>query len=129
MGSKKSKKAGDSGPMRSRLAHIRSCEKSGESLKAYAERHGLSVHGLYQAKKLARQEGLLPPHRGSGLPRKSRKKNPAPVRFAEAVVGARDLGAVPSWRLRLPTGVVIESHTALEPDQLLHLIRALRGDE
>jgi transposase len=128
MGSKKSRKGGDSGALRDRLAHIRACEKSGGSLKAYAERHGLSVYALYQAKKIARQRGLLPPHRSHSA-RRPRKKRPEPVRFAEAVVQARDPGASPTWRLRLASGDVIESHATLEHDQLLHLIRALRGDE
>lgn len=127
MGSKESRKGGASGALRDRLAHIRACEKSGESLKAYAERHGLSVHTLYQAKKLARQRGLLPPHRGHRA-RRPRKKRSESVRFAEAVVRPRDPGAGPTWRLRLASGDVIESHCALEHDQLLHLIRALRGD-
>ncbi len=128
MGSKKSRKGGDSEALRDRLAHIRACEKSGESLKAYAERHGLSVHGLYQAKKMARQRGLLPPHRSHSA-RRPRKMRREAVRFTKAVVRPRDRGANPTWRLRLASGDVIESHATLEPDQLLHLIRALRGDE
>ncbi len=128
MRSKKSRKGRGPGALHDRLAHIRACEKSGESLKACAERHGLSVHALYQAKKMARQRGLLPPHRSHGA-RRPRKKRPEPVRFAEAIVRPRDPGASPTWRLRLASGDVIESHATLEPDQLLHLIRALRGDE
>ena len=60
MGSKKSGVSGASARLRKRLSQIRACEQSGETLKTYAARHGISVHGLYQAKKQARQQGLLP---------------------------------------------------------------------
>ncbi len=127
MGSKKSRKTGGTGMLRDRLAHILACEKSGESLKAYAERHGLSVHALYQAKKMARQRGLLPPHRIDEGRAKKRKRSD-PVRFTEAVVRPRHSEAGPTWRLRLASGDVIESHSTLEHEALVHLIRALRGD-
>jgi transposase-like protein len=63
MGSKRSSGAGPFVTLRKRLAQIEACEKSGESLKEYARRHGLSVHALYQAKKVARRQGLIPPYR------------------------------------------------------------------
>jgi hypothetical protein len=127
MGSKRSKVAGVSGKLRRQLAHIRASEKSGETLKEYAARHGLSVHALYQAKKVARQQGLLPPYR-SGLRRAPvTKKNSAPARFAEAVTVAQRSVLSPAWRLRLASGDVVESDTALQPEELVHLIQALRG--
>jgi hypothetical protein len=127
MASKRSRKTGDPGKLRDRLAHIHACEKSGKSLKAYAEHHGLSVHALYQAKKMARERGLLPPHRSDGT-RAPRKRRSDPIRFAEAVVRPLPAGDGPTWRLRLASGDVIEGHCALEHDDLLHLIRALRGN-
>ena len=63
MSRRSSKRGSASALLRERLSLIRACEKSGESLKSYAERHGISVHALYQAKKAARKRGLLPPHR------------------------------------------------------------------
>ena len=42
MARKDSKGSGVSPALRTRLAQIRACEASGESLKAYAERHGIS---------------------------------------------------------------------------------------
>ena len=63
MGTARSAEEHLSPTLRERLSQIRACEKSGESLKAYAERHAMSVGSLYQAKKLARQQGALPPHR------------------------------------------------------------------
>jgi len=38
---------------------LNEAELQSKSLKAYAARHGISVHSLYQAKKQARQQGLL----------------------------------------------------------------------
>ena len=43
MGSKRSSRAGPSVTLRKRLAQIEACEKSGESLKAYARRHALTA--------------------------------------------------------------------------------------
>ena len=49
---------------RERLAAVRACEKSGETLKSYAARQGLSVHSLYQAKKVARADRTIKPRFG-----------------------------------------------------------------
>lgn len=40
---------------------IEAFARSGEPLKRYAERTGLSIHTLYQAKKELRKKGVLPP--------------------------------------------------------------------
>ena len=128
MGTKRSRKGEGRETLRDRLAHIRACEKAGGSLKAYAERHGLSVHPLYQAKKIARQRGLLPPYASEGARRPVKKKS-SPGLFAEAVVvRPRDLGVGPTWRLRLASGDVLEGHSPLERGELVHLLRALRGN-
>lgn len=128
MGSKRSKAAGVSGKLRHQLAHIRASEKSGETLKGYAGRHGLSVHALYQAKKVARQQGLLPPHgRGPGRAPVTKTNSAAP-RFAEAVALPQRSYSSAAWRLRLASGDVLESDAALGREELVHVIRALRGD-
>jgi transposase-like protein len=127
MGSKRSEAVGVSGKLRHQLAHIRASEKSGETLKEYAGRHGLSVHALYQAKKVARQQGLLPPHRRGPSRAPVTKKKSAPLRFAEAVALPQRSASSPAWRLRLASGDVLESDTALESQGLAHLIQALRG--
>ena len=63
--------------LRKGLAHIRSCEKSGETLKSYAERRGLSVRSLYDAKKKLRVHGIVAPHgkppAAAALPRNLRR--------------------------------------------------------
>lgn len=124
MGSKNSSGDRASSNLRKRLAEIRACEKSGESLKDYAERRGLSVHMLYQAKKVARQQGLLAPHRAEAVQRKRSKARPRP-RFVDAVRRDETQSLSAAWRLRLPTGAVFESGTALSPDEIIQLVDAL----
>jgi len=111
--------------LRKRLAVIRTCEESGESLKDYAARQGLSVHMLYQAKKVARQQGLLAPHRAEPVKRTRLKSSPRP-RFVDAVRRDEAQPLAAAWRLRLPTGVVFESGTPLSPDEIIKIVDALR---
>jgi len=41
------------------LGHLRACGHSGETVRAYAKRHGFSEHGMYQAAKDLRRRGVL----------------------------------------------------------------------
>jgi len=112
--------------MRERLAAVRACEKSGETLKSYAAREGLSVHSLYQAKKLARQQGILASHRGQkvepSVPRASQ-----PRRFVEGIRRADAGAGGATWRIRFPSGVVLESSAPLALEEALRLIDRLGG--
>ena len=126
MGSKSSSSGGASGTLRKRLAQIRACERSGESLKAYAERHDLSVHVLYGAKRLARQQGLLPPHRAERARAARSTRDQAP-RFAEAIARTRGADSGAAWRLRFAGGEALESSTPLGIEEALRLIEAVRG--
>ncbi len=128
MGTRKSKTEELSPTLREQLAHIRASEKSGETLKAYAKRHRVSVQALYQAKKTARQRGLLPPHRARRKAVGESKKRPMSPRFIEAVQSHRPSVPSPAWRLRLTSGEVFESNCDLDSRELARLIRALRGD-
>lgn len=115
-----------------RLAEVERCDRRGESLTAYAQRTDQSVYGFYEAKRVARRAGVLPPHReektnaqrGGGL-------NAAP-RFVEAVLAtpserASGSGGLVAWRLRLPGGAVLESTTPLDPASLDRLVAGLSG--
>jgi hypothetical protein len=126
MGSAKAGAGRLSPTLRKRLEQVKACEKSGESLKAYAGRHEISVHALYQAKKLGRRNGLLPPHRGSES-KSAESKQRRPSRFVEAVRPPVGREPGPAWRLRLAGGEVLESSTSLGIDETLALIEALRG--
>ncbi len=128
MGSKKSRSSEASARLRKRLEQIRACEQSGETLKAYAARRRISVHALYQAKKQARQQGLLPAH-GSQKTRAVRSKGaraPRRPRFVEAISAPAAATPDCAWRLRLRSGDVLESSTPLTDLETVRLIAALR---
>jgi hypothetical protein len=112
--------------LRKQLAHIRASEQGGETLKSYADRNGLSVHSLYQAKKQARQQGHLAPHRGKAAA-SNEPRAPKPPRFVEAVrrTEARDPGS--SWRVRFSSGAELESATPLSIEEMLRLVETLGG--
>jgi len=116
-----------SATLRKHLDVIEACARSGEPLKRHAARTGLSIHTLYQAKKELRKKGVLPPpKRRRGKVRKPRRDVQHGPRFVEAVPRRSEGAAVnPAWRLRLPTGVVFESMTAITADEIVRLARAL----
>ena len=126
MGSKKAGAGAAAATLRKRLVQVSACERAGESLKAYAARHGISVHSLYQAKKEARRQGLLPAYGAEkGSPaRSSRAVRP---RFIEAISAPAMPQPGHSWRLRFSSGEVLESSTPLGGDEALRLIDVLRG--
>ena len=128
MGSKKSRGRKASAQLRKRLEQVRACEESGETLKAYATRRKISVHALYQAKKQARQQGLLPAHvtRKTRAVRAKRPKATRRSRFVEAISAPAPPTPGCAWRLRLRSGDVLESSTPLTDHETLRLIDALR---
>lgn len=126
MEGKKSRGRGAAARLRERLRQVRACEESGETLKGYAARRGISVHSLYQAKKQARQQGLLPAY-GTQEARAARPKRPPRSRFVEAIAAPIASAPTLAWRLRLRSGDVLESSTPLGSDEALRLIDALRS--
>jgi len=107
------------------LAEVRACEKSGEPLSSYAERKGVSVHALYQAKKRARELGLFPAHRKGKIPSSSPRRSRA-GRFVEAIRRVEPGEPSVAWRVRLPGGVVFESVAPLSHDDVLQLVDSLK---
>jgi len=128
MGSRKSRGRKALAPLRKRLEQVRACERSGETLKAYATRRKISVHALYQAKKQARQQGLLPAHvtQETRAVRAKRPKATRRSRFVEAISAPATPTPGCAWRLRLRSGDVLESSTPLTDHETLRLIDALR---
>ena len=126
MGSKKSRGRKASAQLRGRLEQVRACEESGETLKAYATRRKISVHALYQAKKEARQQGLLPAY-GTRKTCAVRPKATRRPRFIEAISAPVTPTPGYAWRLRLRSGDVLESSMPLTGHETLRLIDALRG--
>jgi len=115
--------------LRDRVAAIRACERSGETLNAYAARTGVSVSTLYEAKRRARSLGLLPPYRSAR--RRAATKPPSwesgATRFVEATVRPAPRDEAFAWRLRFPGGEILEATTPLGGDETLRLIELLRG--
>jgi hypothetical protein len=114
--------------LRQHLVHVKACEASGETLKAYAQRRDLSVQSLYQAKKVARKKGLLAPH-GSPSSVGSGKKTARRRRFAEArtTTASATPAANPTWRIRFTCGAVLESNAPLSMEDVLRLADQFRG--
>ena len=98
------------------LRHIRTAERKGEALKAYAERRGLSTHSMYEAKRRLRAYGLIapaPPQRVSSSEF---------VRVARADVGRAGPASPASLRVRLASGALLEWSEAPQGDALRDLI-------
>ncbi len=126
MSSTKSAEGRLSPTLRKGLAHLRSCEKSGETLKSYAERKGLSVRSLYDAKKKLRVHGIVAPH-GKPPAAAATSRKSEPPRFIEAVRRADAREGTVSWRVRFPGGELLESTRPLNFDETLRLIKMLKG--
>jgi len=126
MAGKKNESQGLSRTVERRLAEIAACERRGEPVKAYAERTGQSVYPLYEAKRQARRAGVLAPHRGKERRPAVRRTSRDAPRFVEAVVATPPSAGPLSWRLRLPSGAVLESSTPLDTASLERLVAGLR---
>jgi hypothetical protein len=85
------------------LGHLRRAASEKLTVRAYARRHRLSEHSLYQAAKELRRKGAWAPSRRAARPAAARTQ----ARFVE--VRTRAPAEAPSpWRAQLPNGVVIE---------------------
>ncbi len=96
------------------LAHLKRCEASGETMKAYANHHGLSIHAMYQAVKELRRRGALPPAAHSRTDERAsfvRVSSPPSVSAA--------------WRVRFASGAVLEGAGPLSSESLTALVEAL----
>ena len=97
------------------LERLRACEASGLTAKAYAKKHGLSNHALYQARKeLRRRESLASP---------SNRPSVTFARVHAAPATARER----SWRIRFTNGAEIEIEAPREPEGRVHLLQSIAG--
>ena len=99
---------------RSWLEHLQCWERSGSTLKAYAERHGLDHRRLYRFKRILSDKGVY--REGAGVSR----------RFVRAEVEKRDEPTT-TCRVRFRNGCIVEVD---EPSpallaQLLHTASTL----
>ena len=90
------------------LSHLRKAE--GDTVRAYAQRHGLSEHSMYQAAKDLRRKGVLAPAGRASTKRVTRRSPGAQrPRFVEVQASRPAPSETPSaWRARLPNGIVVE---------------------
>ena len=121
--SETSSEAGLSPKLRERLRHIRACHQSGESMKSYAARRQLSIHGLYQATKDLRKLGILPPAKRSRGEAKTGSVDAAASKRFVPVRAVRDTGA--TWCIRFPSGAVFESRGSLSGPEAQLVIETL----
>ena len=96
------------------LDQLQACEESGETLKAYAKRKGLSVHGLYGARRRMRLAGMAPACASS-----EKRASFAKVVLEEAPAEAA------RCRIRLPNGAVMEWDVPLTAQSLELLFRGV----
>ena len=95
------------------LEHLRACGSSGLTSKAYAKKHRLSVHALYQARKeLRRREAF------------ASAPNQPSVSFTKVRVepGVARGGM---WRVRFPNGSWIELEAPREAEERVGLLQAV----
>lgn len=96
------------------LRHLRACERSGETIRDYGERRGVSVHSLYSARKRLRGLGI-----SFGSPRRSSR-----VSFAKVSLGEAAAGSIP-WRVVFPNGAVVEWSVPLGGERAKELLQAI----
>ena len=94
---------------RRHLAHIRAAEQAGQTLKAYAAEHGLSLSALYSHKALLRKRGHL---------------GDAQASFARVQV-AHPSSPTVALRIRLGNGILVEAGESMDPQALLALCQRL----
>ena len=102
------------------LDHEAKIAASGQTAKAYASAHELSLHALYQSRKRLRSLGLFPAAR-----RKTTK--PKSAGFSRVRVASNSSRPIPSrgFSLRMPGGVTLEWSGEELPEAVLHLVERL----
>lgn len=104
------------------LEHEAAAAKSGQSAKAYAAEHDLSLHAFYQARKRLRALGLLP--KPSTSPRDTKAPPGKPVAFSKVAVSA-PRSARADFRLSFPNGLTLEWSGDELPGPVIALVERL----
>ena len=98
------------------LEQLRVCEASGLTTRAFAKKHRLSVHALYQARKMRRRREAV------AFPAKKRSVTFAKVRTVRPASAPGSM-----WRVRLPNGAVIELEPPRSPEDQVQLLQSVAG--
>ena len=88
------------------LEHLKACQEQGQSLKAYARAHDLSVSALYAAKAALKRRGTI-------------VESSAP---ASKLIPVRVATAASMVRVLLPNGVVVELPDSIDPKRCQALL-------
>ncbi len=99
------------------LDHLRACEAAGGSIKSYAEHHGLSVHGLYSARKRLRRLGAR--SSDSGTKRVSFTKVSSQLHTTMKATRER------LCRVRFPNGTIVEWEIPLEGEPFKSFLQSI----
>lgn len=91
--------------------HLKACAAAGQSMRDYAEHHGLDITAFYGWKAQLRRKGLIQP---AGQARQ-------PLFKKASVTGA----ARYRCRVVLPAGLALEFDVGSEPAWVAELVRAL----
>jgi len=94
------------------LVHLKRCAASGETKRAYAKRHRLSIQAMYYAAKDLRRRGALAP---AG-------RTPQSVSFARVSAEPSQSG---TWLVRFANGAMLEGSSPLSSESLTTLVEAL----
>lgn len=93
------------------LEHLQAWEKSdGETLRAYAARHGLDIGALYSAKSVLARKGVLT------------QRGEQPRRLVRAELRPE---APALCRVRFPNGIVVEFGCEAHPQALRQVLEAV----
>ena len=111
-GSRASKKAGGTERQQYWDEHLRSCKASGETIKAYAARHGFPPYALYEARRRQRH---------SSTSRRSEAKRVSFVKVS-APVSTRGESR---WRVRFLNGTIVEWDVAPQGETLTLLLKSI----
>jgi hypothetical protein len=93
------------------LTHIRACEQSGMTMKAYAKENSLNVGALYAWKKTLRRKGVIEGPESDAKPL-----------FRKATVSDYNHGRA---RLLHPCGLVLEIDVGTDPHWVVSLLKAM----
>ncbi len=93
------------------LERIRDCEESGQTTKAYADAHSLSVTAMYTWRKRLVKRGLWP----------SRAERFQRVQLTDVGSSSSD------WRITLPNGVQVEFSGSVDGADISAVLSAAMG--
>lgn len=95
------------------LEHVRACDESGQSMRAYADANGLNAAEFYSWKATLRRKGAFVSKGAStGLFRKAE------------IVDGHHLGRC---RITLPSGIALDIEAGTEPTWVARLVSVLSG--